>query len=80
MRFAPGAIRRSQPGENREPPALSRQVDLFSIIADTAACGAFGGAFGAFLGDRRDQMADWLLIGTVLGGAAGVGRALAGLP
>jgi hypothetical protein len=54
-------------------------VDLFSTIADGAACGAFFGAAAAYLLDERDLMADWLLIGTVFGGTAGIGRVIAGV-
>jgi hypothetical protein len=58
--------------------ALIKVVDPISTIADGAASGAFFGATAAFLLDQRGRMADWLLIGTVYGGAGGIGRVMAG--
>jgi len=54
-------------------------VDPISTIADGAACGAFFGATLAYLIDQRIHMADWLLLGTVFGGAGGFGRVVAGV-
>lgn len=58
--------------------SLKGYVDPLATISDGAACGAFLGAAAARIVERLARMADWLLNGTVYGGAFGIGRVLAG--
>jgi hypothetical protein len=54
-------------------------VDALATISEAAATGAWVGATSAFLAERREVMADWLLDGTVYGGVAGLGLVLEAL-